>query len=66
MGGGAHLRVDLSQPSDGEGLREIVRHWGGVRLRGDDTAHGEAVGPCVGVSRQSREEVFSETRLAVS
>ena len=53
MGRRENVRLDLPQPSNGEGLREVVRHWGGVRLRGDDAAHGEAVGPCVGVSRQS-------------
>jgi hypothetical protein len=53
VGGGAHLRVDLPQPEDGEGLREVMRHRGGIRLRGDDAAHGEEVGPCVGLSRQS-------------
>src|SRR5918995_1160066 len=58
MGGGAHLRVDLPQPSNGEGLREVVYHRGVVRLRGDDAAYGEAVGPCVGVSRQSLETVW--------
>jgi transposase len=44
VGGGAHLRVDLPQPSDGEGLREVMRHGGGLCLRGDESAHGEAVG----------------------
>ncbi len=48
-------RGDLSQPEDGQRLREAMRHRGGLRLRGDDAAHGEAVGPCVGVSRQSLE-----------
>jgi hypothetical protein len=53
VGGGADLRMDLPQPEDGEGLRKVVRYWGGLCLRGDDADHGEAVGPCVGVSRQS-------------
>jgi hypothetical protein len=35
-----------------------VRHRGGLRLRGDDAAYGEAVGPCIGVSRQSLEGEF--------
>jgi hypothetical protein len=30
-----------------------VRHRGGLRLRGDDAAYGEAFGPRVGISRQS-------------
>jgi putative transposase len=47
------LRVDLSQPSNGQGLREVVRYRGGLCLRGDDAADGEAVGLCVGVSSQS-------------
>ena len=54
VGGGAHLRVDLLQPEDGQGLREVVRHRRVLCLRGDDAADGEAVSPCVGgVSRQS-------------
>jgi hypothetical protein len=53
VGGGAHLRVDLSQPEDGQRLREARRHRRGFRLRGDEAAHGEAIDPCVGVSRQS-------------
>jgi hypothetical protein len=53
VGGGADLRMDLPQPEDGEGLREVMRHRGGIRLRGDEPPHGEAFGPCVGVSRQS-------------
>ena len=51
----------LPQPPNGEGLREVVSHRGVVRLRGDDAADGEAVGPHVGVSKQPREEVFLET-----
>jgi putative transposase len=35
----------------------------GLRLRRDDEAHGEAFGPCVGVSRQSLEGKFSEVRM---
>jgi hypothetical protein len=58
-----HLRVDLPQPEDGQRLREAMRHRGGIRLRGDDAAHGEKVGSCVGVSRQSLEEEFSEVRV---
>jgi hypothetical protein len=38
---------------DGQGLREVIRHRGGLCLRGDEPPHGEAFGPCVGVSRQS-------------
>ena len=38
---------------NGQGLRKVVRQRGGLCLRGDDAADGEAVGPCVGVSRQS-------------
>src|SRR5918998_468887 len=63
VGGGAHLRVDLPQPEDGQGLREVVRNRRGLRLRGDDPAYGEEVGPCVRVSRQSLEEEFSEVRI---
>jgi hypothetical protein len=39
-----------------------VRNRRGIRLRGDDAPDGEAVGPCVGVSRQSLEQEFSEVR----
>ena len=64
MGGRDNVRLDLSQPSNGEGLREVVRHRRGIRLRGDDAAYAEAVGTCVGVSRQSLEQEFSEVRAA--
>jgi hypothetical protein len=57
VGGGADLRLDLPQPAHGQGLREAVRHRRGLHLRGDDEAHGEATGPCVGVSRQSLERL---------
>ncbi len=53
MGCGAHLRVDMPQPQDGQRLRKVMCHRRGLRLRSDDAAHGEAVGPCVGISRQS-------------
>ena len=35
----------------------------GVRLRGNDKAHGEAIGARLGIIRQALEEVFSETQL---
>jgi hypothetical protein len=57
VGGGAHLRMDQPRPEDGKRLREVVRHREGLRLRSDDAADGEEVGPCVGVSRQSLYEV---------
>src|SRR5829696_9437260 len=53
---------DLPQQEDGQRLREIVRNRGGLCLRGDDAADGEAIGPCVRLSRQSLEGVFSEVR----
>ena len=53
VGGGAHLRLDLSQSQDEQGLREVMRNRRGVGLRGDESADGEAVSPCVGLSRQS-------------
>jgi putative transposase len=48
-----HLRVDKPQPEDGQRLREAMCHRRGLRLRSDDAADGEEVGPYVGVSRQS-------------
>src|SRR5215207_9398921 len=62
MGGGAHLRMDLPQPEDGQRLREAVRHRRGLHLRGYDADHGEAVSQCLGLSRQSLKEKFSEVR----
>ena len=53
VGSGAYHCVDLPQQEDGQRLREIVRNRGGLCLRGDDAADGEAIGPCLGVSRQS-------------
>jgi hypothetical protein len=43
--------------------REVERYRGGLRLRGDDTADGETYSPCIGVSRQSLEGLFSEVRI---
>ncbi len=40
-----------------------MRDRGVLCLGGDDAAYGEAVGPCVGLSRQSLEEEFSEVEL---
>jgi hypothetical protein len=54
---GAYLCVDLPQPEDGQRLRAVTRHRGGLCLCGDDSPHGEAFGPCVGVSRQSLPDV---------
>ena len=39
-----------------------MRYCGGLCLRGDDAPDGEEISPCVGVSRQSLEQAFSETR----
>src|SRR5215212_2607845 len=50
MGGGADLLVVEPKPAHEQGLREVVRHRGGVHLRSDDTLDGEAAGPCVGFS----------------
>ncbi len=61
VGCGAHLRVDVPQPEDGQRLREAMCHRGGLCLRGDDTADGEAVGSCVGVSRQSLEKLSNKS-----
>jgi hypothetical protein len=55
--------MDKPQPKDGEGLREIMRNRGGICLCGDGEAHGEEVGPRVGVSRQSLEGLFCELRV---
>src|SRR5829696_3950755 len=63
MGGGAHVCVDKPQSEDGQRLRKAVCHRRGIRLRGDDAAYGEEVGPCVGISRQSLEGEFSEVEL---
>src|SRR5215212_9935027 len=39
-----------------------MRYRGGLRLRCDDEADGEEVGPCIRLSRQSLEGVFYEVR----
>src|SRR5215217_7872164 len=43
-----------------------MRYCGGLCLRGDDAPDGEEISPCVGVSRQSLEEFFSETGLPLN
>jgi hypothetical protein len=50
VGGGEDLRVALSEPEDEQGLREVGGELGGLRLRRDDAAHGEQVGPFVRLS----------------
>src|SRR5215204_188713 len=64
MGGGAHLRMDLPQPEDGQRLREAVRHRRGLHLRGYDADHGEAVSQCLGLSRQSLERLSGNSARA--
>src|SRR5215203_613463 len=64
MGGGAHLRMDLPQPEDGQRLREAVRHRRGLHLRGYDADHGEAVSQCLGLSRQSLQRLSGNSQSA--
>jgi hypothetical protein len=51
-GSGKDLLVALSEQEDEQGLREAVRQRGSVRLRGNDTSHGEEIGPCLRISKQ--------------
>ena len=44
------------RPSNGQRLREVMRHRGGVRLRGGDAAHGEVVGSCLGFIKQFHKD----------
>src|SRR5215212_6913768 len=60
VGCGADVRLVVPQPQDEQGLREAVRHQRGIRLCGDGTLDGEAVGSCLGISRQFLERLFSE------
>ena len=62
VGRGAHLRVAFSQPTDEQGPREAVFGGRGVRLRGDDAAHGEEAGPCLRIFRRSRRNCL-ENRI---
>jgi hypothetical protein len=44
-------------------IRDVVRHRRGVHLCGDESAaDGEAVGPCVGVLRQSLKRGYRKLR----
>src|SRR5215216_873823 len=52
VGGGAHLLLVRAEQEDEQGLREALRERGGVRLRGNDTAHGEAIGTWLRISKQ--------------
>jgi hypothetical protein len=63
VGCGANVRLVVPQPQDEQGLREAVRHQRGIRLCGDGTLDGEAVGSCLGISKQSLELFFCELRL---
>jgi putative transposase len=53
LGGRKDLRLDLPQPSDEQGLREIVCHQRGIRLRSNDALDGKAASPCLGIFKQS-------------
>src|SRR5829696_187812 len=55
VGGGEDLLLALSEQEDEQGLREAVRQRGGVRVRRDDKAYGEAPGPCLRISKQFRK-----------
>ena len=61
VGCGAHLLLTLSEQADEQGLREAVCYRRGVHLCCDDAPDGKAVGPCLGIFKQSLEGVFSET-----
>src|SRR5215212_10144356 len=63
VGCGADVRLVEPQPQDEQGLRDAVCHQRGVRLRGDGPLDGEAVGSCLGISKQSLEWVFSEVHI---
>src|SRR5215211_2265273 len=52
VGGGAHLLLVRAEQEDEQGLREALRERGGLRLRGNDTAHGEATGTWLRISKQ--------------
>src|SRR5215204_5631924 len=70
VGGGAHLLLVRAEQEDEQGLREALRERGGLRLRGNDTAHGEATGTWLRISKQFRKgyspkfagTAFSEVR----
>src|SRR5215204_4287965 len=55
VGGGAHLLLVRAEQEDEQGLREALRERGGLRLRGNDTAHGEATGTWLRISKQFRK-----------
>ena len=52
LGCGAHLLLAGPEQEDEQGLREVMRNKRSFRLCGDDTSDGEAIGPCIGFSKQ--------------
>ena len=52
LGSRAHLLVAGSERQDEQGLREVVRHWGGVHLCSDESFDGEALGSLISLFRQ--------------
>src|SRR5215213_6490889 len=60
VGGREDLFLALSEQEDEQRLREALRQRGGVRLRGHDPFDGEAPEPCLRISKQFLEGVFSE------
>src|SRR5215218_2465173 len=55
VGGRAHLLLVRAEQEDEQGLREALRQRGSFRLRGNDTAHGEAIGTWLRISKQFRK-----------
>src|SRR5215217_5354333 len=62
VGGGAHLLLVRAEQEDEQGLREALRERGGVRLRGNDTAHGEAIGTWLRISKQFLRNCLENSR----
>ena len=62
LGSRAHLLVAFSEPQDEQGLREVVRHWGGVHLCSNESFDGEALSSLMRLFGRFLEEFFSETR----
>ena len=52
VGSGADILLVGPEQTDEQGLREAVRQHTSVRLRSHDPSNGEAVDPCLRISRQ--------------
>ena len=66
LGGGADTRLAGTKPPYEQGLRALAGELRGVRLRGNESSHGEEAGPWLRIIRQFLERERNSRKLAVA